>query len=127
MYYTIESAGKGMVDTSHPGAKPWWLGGTVHVLNSVIAWIDLFLVEERTFHGQSRHLVALIAMGYCCWALLVKRMHGSFPYPILDLLPFPWGFAGIFVVAFLVMSGLFELGRFLKHGLGKKSLRQKID
>jgi hypothetical protein len=115
MYYTIESAGgKGLLDSSDPNSKPWWLGETVHVLNSIIAWIDLFLVEERTFHGHSKLLIVLFIVTYCTWALVVKKFYGSFPYPILNKLPFPWGFVGLAAVASALLLSLFEVGRWAK-------------
>ena len=113
MFYTIEAGGKGLLDSSGPG-KPWWLGETVHVLNSIVAWIDLFLVEERTFHGHSRLLVVFFIVAYCSWSLVVKHFHGSFPYPILNKLPFPWGFAGFVAVASGILLSLFELGKYIK-------------
>jgi len=115
MFYTIENAGgKGLLDSSSSGAKPWWLGETVHALNSVIAWIDLFLVEERTFHGHSKLLIVFFIATYCGWALVVKKFYGAFPYPILNNLPFPWGFVGLAAVASCVLLAIFELGRRLK-------------
>ena len=115
MFYTIESTGgKGLIDASGRGAKPWWLGETVHMLNSIIAWIDLFLVEERTFHGHSRALIVFFIVTYCSWALVVKRVHGTFPYPLMNILPFPWGFVGLAAAASCVLLSIFELGRRLK-------------
>lgn len=115
MFYTIENTGgKGLIDASGRGAKPWWLGETVHALNSVIAWIDLFLVEERTFHGHSRALIVFFIVTYCSWALVVKRVHGTFPYPLMNMLPFPWGFVGLAAAASVVLLSIFELGRRLK-------------
>lgn len=116
MFYAIESTGKGLLDAAHEG-KPWWLGETVHLLNSIIAWIDLFLVEDRTFHGHSRHLVVLVAISYCSWALLVRYVNGAFPYPVLNILPFPWGFLGFVLVGTSVLLVLFEFGKLIKNSV----------
>jgi len=113
MFYAIESAGAGLLDADHEG-KPWWLASTVHLLNSVVAWVDLFLVEERTFHGQSRHLVLFVALSYCSWALVVRYIYGSFPYPVLNILPFPWGFLGFVIVGTGILLLAFEFGKYMK-------------
>jgi hypothetical protein len=34
-------------------------------------------VEERSFHGGSRHLALLIALLYCIWLLVVRRNYGK--------------------------------------------------
>jgi hypothetical protein len=34
-------------------------------------------VEERSFHGSSRHLALLFAVAYCAWLLLVRRSFGK--------------------------------------------------
>ena len=34
-------------------------------------------VEERSFHGSSRHLALLFAVAYCTWLLVVRRNFGK--------------------------------------------------
>ena len=126
MFYTIENAGgKGLIDAAGRGAKPWWLAETVHALNSVIAWIDLFLVEDRTFHGHSKVLIVMFIVGYCSWALIVKHVYGAFPYPLMTLLPFPWGFVGLAAVASCIILLVFELGKRLKDSQRNGEARRR--
>ena len=42
----------------------------------------------------------------------------QFPYPILNKLPFPSGFAGFVVLGFAVVLGTFQLGKAVKGALG---------
>lgn len=34
-------------------------------------------VEERSFHGSSRHLALLFAVAYCTWLLVVRQRFGK--------------------------------------------------
>jgi hypothetical protein len=34
-------------------------------------------VEERSFHGSSRHLALLLALAYCAWLLVVRNFFGK--------------------------------------------------
>ena len=122
MFYAIENAGKGLLDTAHEG-KPWWLGETVHLLNTIIAWIDLFLVEDRTFDGQSRHLLLFIAISYCTWSVILRYVHDSFPYPILNKLAYPWGFLGFTVVGTTILLLTFEAGKRIKSATSRRDAK----
>jgi hypothetical protein len=114
MFYAIESTTQGLVEG---GAldRPWWLELAVHVANSAVAWIDLIIVEERSFCGRSRHLALFLALSYGFFLLLVRANYGKFPYPILNKLPFPHGYLGFFGVGVVVVIITFELGRFVKR------------
>lgn len=116
MFYAVENATHGLVEGGGE-ERPWWLDFAVHVLNSGVAWVDLFIVEERSFSGRSRHLALFFALAYSAWLLLVRHRFGKFPYPILNSLPFPWGFLGFILAGVLVMVGTFEVGRTVKHSL----------
>lgn len=113
MFYAIENATQGLVEGG-ANERPWWLATAVHTLNSGVAWVDLIVVEERTFCGRSRHLSLVLAMAYAGWLLLVRRHYGKFPYPVLNKLPFPWGFMGFCIVGISLVIGIFEVGRFVK-------------
>lgn len=119
MYFAVENATQGLVEGGKL-ERPWWLGFSVHVLNSAIAWLDLLIVEERSFCGRSRHLALGLALTYSGWLLVVRKMFGKFPYPVLNKLPFPWGFIGFFAAGIGIIIGAFELGNTVKNGKGKK-------
>jgi len=114
MFYAIESATKGLVEGGL-NERPWWLAAAVHSVNSIVAWLDLLIVEERSFSGKSRHLALLVGSTYGTWLLLVRHMYGKFPYPVLNALPFPWGYLGFFATGMASIALAFELGKFVKQ------------
>lgn len=100
MYYAIERSQKGNLVEGGSAARPAWLGAAVHSLNAVVAWTDLLLAHPRSFSPRSARASAALALLYCHWLLLVRRVTGAFPYPILNKMPMPSGFV------FLIGSGL---------------------
>lgn len=116
MFYAVENSTQGLVEGGK-NDRPWWLATAVHALNSLVAWIDLFIVEERTFSGHSRHLAMFIAISYVCWLLVVKYFYGKFPYPVLNALPYPWGMMAFSITGILIVVSMFEIGKFAKHRL----------
>ncbi|KAK9800226.1 hypothetical protein WJX73_001145 [Symbiochloris irregularis] len=91
MFYGLELATKdveeaGLVD------KPLWLGPSVHVLNSVVAWVDLLVSHPRTFSRRSMVLSLGLVCAYTVWILVCSHFNGVFPYPFLNKLPWPKGF-----------------------------------
>ena len=69
--------------------KPIWLGPSVHVLNSVVVWLDLLMSHPRTFSRRSQHLSLGLVLGYVVWILVCSHFNGVFPYPFLNKLPWP--------------------------------------
>lgn len=116
MFFAVENTTKGLVEGG-AAERPWWLGLSVHVLNSTVAWGDLLIVEQRSFCGKSRHLALVLGLVYSGWLLLVRQAYGKFPYPVLNKLPFPWGFIGFFTAGIGIVVGVFELGKYIKHGV----------
>lgn len=114
LFFAIEKSTKGLVEGGQL-QRPAWLNVAVHIANSVVAWLDLLIVEERSFHGSSRHLALLIAVAYCTWLLVVRTFFGKFPYPILNKLPFPLGFVGFVLLGFAVVLATFQLGKSVKR------------
>lgn len=55
----------------------------------------LAAVEERSFHGSSRHLALLFAVAYCAWLLLVRRNFGKVGARPLHSLPPPGSEPGV--------------------------------
>ena len=64
-------------------------GVSVHLLNSVVAWLDILLSQPRSFSRRSQLLSIGFAVFYLHWILLCSHINGSFPYPFLNKLPQP--------------------------------------
>ncbi|KAI3437660.1 hypothetical protein D9Q98_000110 [Chlorella vulgaris] len=118
LFFAIEKSTKGLVEGGLLDRPPW-LSFSVHVANSLTAWLDMLIVEERSFSGSSRHLALLIALLYCCWLLVVRHHFGKFPYPILNKLPFPGGFLAFVALGFGVVLTTFQLGKVVKALVGR--------
>lgn len=119
MFYAVENSTQGLVEGGK-NDRPWWLAASVHSLNSGVAWIDLIIVEERSFSGKSRHLALVLAVSYALWLLVVRQYYGKFPYPVLNKLPFPMGYCAFMSVGIALVAISFELGKFVKLSLLQK-------
>ena len=97
--------------------RPVWLQFAVHAGNAATAWGDLLLAEERSFSPAARRLAVGLALAYGAWLLLVRHVFGRFPYPILNKLPFPWGFMGFFAAGIGVIVATFQLGKWVRQQL----------
>ncbi len=64
-------------------------GVSVHVINSMVAWLDILLSQPRSFSRRSQLLSIGFAVFYLHWILLCSHINGSFPYPFLNKLPQP--------------------------------------
>ena len=64
-------------------------GVSVHVINSVVAWLDILMSQPRSFSRRSQLLSIGFAVFYLHWILLCSHINGSFPYPFLNKLPQP--------------------------------------
>eukprot|EP00192_Tetraselmis_astigmatica_P019826 CAMPEP_0117673578 /NCGR_PEP_ID=MMETSP0804-20121206/14549_1 /TAXON_ID=1074897 /ORGANISM="Tetraselmis astigmatica, Strain CCMP880" /LENGTH=221 /DNA_ID=CAMNT_0005482329 /DNA_START=128 /DNA_END=790 /DNA_ORIENTATION=+ len=69
--------------------RPPWLGFTVHNLNSMVAWVHLFL-SPHSFSPLAEKLSLILVLGYNSLILLCSYANGQFPYPFLNNLSFPW-------------------------------------
>ncbi|PRW20871.1 Leucine Rich Repeat isoform B [Chlorella sorokiniana] len=126
LFFAIEKSTNGLVEGG-AADRPAWLNMAVHVVNSLVAWLDLLIVEERSFEGSSRHLALLFAVAYCTWLLVVRQRFGKFPYPILNNLPFPLGFAFFVLLGFVVVLFTFQLGKAVKTLLGGSNSSSSIN
>jgi FAR-17a/AIG1-like protein len=70
MFWALHFATGGMVERS--GARPPWLGFSVHIANSIFAAGDITLSVPRTFSKRSFQLVALFAVSYATWLALCR-------------------------------------------------------
>lgn len=64
-------------------------GISVHLLNSVVAWLDILLSHPRSFSRRSQNLSIGLVIFYLHWILLCSYVNGLFPYPFLNKLPQP--------------------------------------
>ena len=64
-------------------------GVSVHLLNSIVAWLDIILSQPRSFSRRSQWLSIGLAVFYLHWILLCSHINGGFPYPFLNKLPQP--------------------------------------
>ncbi len=64
-------------------------GVSVHLLNSIVAWLDIILSQPRSFSKRSQWLSIGLAVFYLHWILLCSHINGAFPYPFLNKLPQP--------------------------------------
>ena len=64
-------------------------GVSVHLLNSIVAWLDIILSQPRSFSRRSQWLSIGLAVFYLHWILLCSHINGAFPYPFLNKLPQP--------------------------------------
>jgi hypothetical protein len=116
MYYSLEAATAAVVEGG-PVARPPWLGRAVHLANAGAAWADLLLAHPRSFSPRAATASLTLAGAYAAWLLVVRAAAGTFPYPILNALPMPWGFVGLTGTALALFAALFALGRRLSTPL----------
>lgn len=110
MYIIVDRSTKGDVE-GRGTARPPWLGFAVHVLNSVIAWLDLGLGHPRSFSQRSTAISLLLATTYMGWILMCSHFNGVFPYPFLNKMPWPQGFLMVSVAANVLFFFLFKAGK----------------
>mmetsp|Transcript_41498 Transcript_41498/g.105142 ORF Transcript_41498/g.105142 Transcript_41498/m.105142 type:complete len:259 (+) Transcript_41498:370-1146(+) len=97
--------------------RPFWLGFTVHNMNVIVAWVHL-LLSPHSFSPSARKLSVSFMLTYVVWIQVCQHMNGSWPYPILNALPYPWGFIGLAGLACLIFLAMFEIGRAVKRTVG---------
>lgn len=91
MYYLIDATnGKGALVEGGEIQRPAWLGFSVHVFNSLVAWADILCAHPRSFSQTAGRLSVGIVAFYTVWILTCSHFNGAFPYPILNQLPWPW-------------------------------------
>ena len=64
-------------------------GVSVHLVNSIVAWLDIILARRRSFSKRSQWLSIVLVLFYLHWILLCSHINGGFPYPFLNKLPQP--------------------------------------
>jgi len=122
MYHAIEASTGGVVEGGHL-ARPPWLGFAVHAGNAATAWADLALGHPRTFSPRAAAASAGTVAAYCAWLLVLRGVHGAFPYPFLNALPMPAGFVGLVAGGAALFWALFQVGRRLSAPLLRVKMR----
>ncbi|KAK9847273.1 hypothetical protein WJX84_010457 [Apatococcus fuscideae] len=119
MYYSVDRTTKLALQSSD--LRPPWLGPTVHVVNTVVAWLDMLLAEQRTFSRRSRHISFGFTLAYALWVLLCARVEGKFLYPFLNTFPFPQAFLATAAAGTAMLALVFEFGRWLSWHVIRRS------
>jgi FAR-17a/AIG1-like protein len=70
MFWALHIATGGLVERS--GARPPWLGFSVHVANFIFAVADITLGSPRTFSRRSFQYVAAFAVCYATWLAVCR-------------------------------------------------------
>ena len=68
----------GLVERSSD--RPEWLGFAVHVLNSILAWVDVAVARPRTFSPRARIMCAGFAGFYSVFICVCRRVSFT-PFP----------------------------------------------
>lgn len=90
MFYLIDATtGKDALVEGGEIDRPPWLGFSVHVFNTIVAWADICCAHPRSFSKRSGRLSVGIIAFYTVWILICSHFNGAFPYPILNQLPWP--------------------------------------
>lgn len=113
-FYVLQLITGGLVERTSD--RPPWLGVTVHLANSVFAWLDIAVSSKRSFSKRSKLMGIAFCFCYCLWILACRHMNSKFPYPFLNALPFPLGFVGIMFATMIVFYIVNVLGA-LKAGI----------
>lgn len=112
MFYLIDATtGKDALVEGGEIARPPWLGFSVHVFNTIVAWADIFCAYPRSFSTRSGRLSVGIIAFYTVWILICSHYNGAFPYPILNQLPYPAGFIGMATTSIILFYLMFLAGR----------------
>jgi hypothetical protein len=92
-------------------------------LNTIVAWGDLLLSRTRSFSKRSELVSHCIIVFYMGWILTCARFNqGLFPYPFLNVLPWPQGFCGVALVSTALFYVVFRMGRVL----GTQLMQRKV-
>lgn len=113
MYYSLEVITSGNVAEGE--TKVMWIGNTMHILNTVVAWLDVLISSPRRFGPRARLWTLMFSIIYVLWINVVRLQTGKFPYPFLDDLPYPSGILGVCFVGALVMHIFTYMGKFVSY------------
>ncbi|KAK9825775.1 hypothetical protein WJX74_006903 [Apatococcus lobatus] len=124
MYYSVDRTTKLALQSSD--MRPPWLGPTVHVLNTVVAWLDMLLAEQRTFSKRSRHISFGFTVAYALWVLVCAKVDGKFLYPFLNTYPFPQAFLATAAAGTIMLAIVFEFGKWLSWHVIRRQAKESV-
>lgn len=113
MFHTLQYITLDVVEGDIPVDRPFWLGAgplafvvaacwpvgwirpdalscataaghSVHLFNSVTAWLDLLLAKPRSFSPRARRMSTAFTLIYTQWILVCRTANGVWPYPFLN-------------------------------------------
>jgi hypothetical protein len=113
MFHTLQYITLDVVEGDLPVDRPFWLGAgrsplwsppaghwclldldaltraaaaghSVHLFNSVTAWLDLLLAKPRSFSPRARRMSTAFTLIYTQWILVCRTANGVWPYPFLN-------------------------------------------
>ncbi|BBN18992.1 hypothetical protein MPTK1_8g07110 [Marchantia polymorpha subsp. ruderalis] len=90
-------------------SAPWYINLTVHLFNSIIAWVDIS-ISERTFRTRAFFLSFAFAVGYICWSQYATSINKIYPYPFLNTMPQPQGYILVSIVSLLILYLFSRIG-----------------
>ncbi|KAL2610110.1 hypothetical protein R1flu_028683 [Riccia fluitans] len=90
-------------------AAPWYINLTVHLFNSIIAWIDIS-ISERSFRPRAFATCYAFAIGYICWSQYASSINKIYPYPFLNDMPQPQGYILVSLVSLCTLHILSRIG-----------------
>jgi FAR-17a/AIG1-like protein len=107
-------------------ARPPWLDVSVHAFNTLVAWADLLYSEPRSFSAASERLSCVLVTVYLAYLMLCRSMNGRFPYPILNALPYPFGFLAFVAAGLLLFATSFRVGKLMNARLRHVNISIRI-
>lgn len=129
LFYALFLMNPGHVIDPRFPHRPAWLSPVMHGWNSGFAVFDILLAHgERRFTVSARTAASALFVAYTVWIQIVFQVAGEYPYPVLNKLPHPWGWAGTAAVgrgvAVAVFAGGGRLAARLRRATGLDGSRE---
>jgi hypothetical protein len=100
--------------------RPPWLDASVHRLNAAAAWMDIALLAPRggrSFSASGERLSQVLVAFYCSLLAASKALNGAFPYPFMNAMRHPHGYAATCGFGLVIFGVAFKVGRVVGGGL----------
>lgn len=112
MYYTIRYVSPRGLDP--PETRILWINQTLHIWNSIVAWLDVLLSHPRRFSKLETRAVVVFIVTFASWLWVVWGVDGRFPYPFMNAFQPMVGWSVTIGSATMLIFGYFYLGRLIK-------------
>ncbi|KAL3678402.1 hypothetical protein R1sor_021358 [Riccia sorocarpa] len=103
-----------------PVAAPWYINLTVHLFNTIIAWVDITICE-RSFRPRASAICYAFGITYVCWSQYASSVNKMYPYPFLNDMPEPQGYILVSLVSLLAMYSFLRIGAGVTNRSATKS------